>query len=229
MRALAFPGGDYNICSIKMSASPQPAARRRPRQLGLEFRTWGGARAGAGRKPGGARAGVVHRARGEWTRPMPLHVTLRMAPHVYNLRSRRSFRVIEAALRIGGDRFDVRVVQFSVQGNHIHLLVEAPDRRALARAIQGFSIRVAKGLNRMMGRKGRVFDDRYHARVLRTPTEVRRAIHYVLENARRDAAERGETYAPGYVDPYSSAGAPDLALPPAQTWLLRTGWKRAGP
>jgi REP element-mobilizing transposase RayT len=172
---------------------------------------------------------VVHRARGEWTRPVPLHVTLRMAPHVYNLRSRRSFRVIAAALRVGGERFDVRVIQFSVQGNHIHLVVEAPNRRALARAIQGFSIRVAKGLNRMMGRSGRVFDDRYHARVLRTPTEVRHAIHYVLGNARKHAAERGETYAPGYVDPYSSAGAPDLALPPAQTWLLRAGWRRAGP
>ena len=160
---------------------------------------------------------------------MPLHVTLRMAPHVYNLRSRRSFRVIAAALRLGGDRFDVRVVEFSVQGNHIHLVVEAPNHRALARAIQGFSIRVARGLNRMMGRKGRVLDDRYHARVLRTPTEVRRAIHYVLENARKHAAQRGETYAPGYVDPYSSAGARDLALPPAQTWLLREGWRRAGP
>jgi putative transposase len=212
-----------------MTASPQPVPRRRPRQLALEFRTWGGKRAGAGRKPRGARAGVAHRSRGEWTRPMPLHVTLRMAPHVYNLRSRRSFRVIEAALRIGGDRFNVRVIQFSVQGNHIHLLVEAPDRRALARAIQGFSIRVAKGLNRMMGRNGRVFDDRYHARVLRTPTEVRHAIHYVRDNARKHAAQRGETYAPDYVDPYSSAGAPDLALPPAQTWLLRAGWKRGGP
>ena len=158
---------------------------------------------------------------------MPLHVTVRMAPHVYNLRSRRSFRVIEAALRVGGDRFDVRVIRFSVQGNHIHLVVEATHRRALARAIQGLSIRVAKGLNRMMGRKGRVFDDRYHARVLRTPTEVRHAIRYVLENARKHAAQRGETYAPGYVDPYSSAGAPDVSLPPAQTWLLRTG-KRAG-
>jgi putative transposase len=212
-----------------MSASPQPAARRRPRQLALELPTWGGKRAGAGRKPRGARAGVEHRARGEWTRPMPLHVTLRMARHVYNLRSRRSFRVIAAALREGGDRFNVRVIQFSVQGNHIHLLVEAPDRRALARAIQGFSIRVAKGLNRMMGRSGRVFDDRYHARVLRTPTEVRRTMRYVLENARKHAAQRGETYAPGYVDPYSSAGAPDLRLPRAQTWLLRAGWKRAGP
>jgi len=211
-----------------MSASSQPAARRRPHQLGLELRTWGGKRAGAGRKPRGARAGVAHRSRGEWARPMPLHVTLRMAPHVYHLRSRRSFRVIAAALRLGGDRFSVRVVQFSVQGNDIHLLVEAANRGALARAVQGLSIRIAKGLNRMMGRKGRVFDDRYHARVLRTPTEVRHAIHYVRDNARKHAAQRGETYAPGYVDPYSSAGAPELALP-AQTWLLREGWRRAGP
>ena len=159
---------------------------------------------------------------------MPLHVTLRMAPHVYNLRSQRSFRVIAQALRLGGARFDVRIVEFSVQGNHIHLVVEAPNRRALARAIQGFSIRVAKGLNRMMGRNGPVFDDRYHARLLRTPTEVRHAIGYVLSNARKHAAERGQTYSPGYVDPYSSAGAPEVGLPPAQTWLLRTG-KRAGP
>ena len=81
----------------------------------------------------------------------------------------------------------------------------------------------------MMGRSGRVFDDRYHARVLRTPTEVRHAIHYVLSNARKHAAQRGETYAAGYVDPYSSAGVSDLALPSAQTWLLRVGWTRAGP
>src|SRR3979490_1470971 len=108
----------YNICSIKMTASPQPArrptagSRRRPRQLGLEFRTWGGKRACAGRKLQGARAGVAHRSRDEWTRPMPLHVTLRMAPHVYNLRSRRSFRVIGAALRRGGDRVNVPVLPF---------------------------------------------------------------------------------------------------------------------
>ena len=204
-------------------------APRRARQLGLEFRTWGGKRAGAGRKPRGDRAGVAHRPRADWRQRRPLHVTLRMAPHVYNLRSRRSFRVIEASLWVGGDRFDVRIVCFSVQGNHLHLLVEAPNRRALARALQGFSIRIAKGLNRMMGRAGRVFDDRYHARVLRTPTEVRHAIHYVLGNARKHAAQRGATYSPGYVDRFSSADAPHVVLPPAQTWLLREGWKRAGP
>jgi hypothetical protein len=74
-----------------------------------------------------------------------------------------------------------------------------------------------------------VLGDRYHAHVLRTPTEVRRAIVYIRDNARKHAAERGEIYSRGYVDPYSSAGAPHLGLPAAHTWLLREGWKRGAP
>lgn len=213
-----------------MTARPGPsAARRRAGQLGFVFRTWGGKRKNAGRKPEGDRAGVPHRPRPELTRCLPVHVTLRMAPDVYNLRSRRSFRVIERVLRLGADRFDVRVVAFSVQGNHMHLLVETSSRVALARALKGLSVRIARGLNRMMRRKGRVLGDRYHARVLRTPTAVKRAITYIRDNAKKHAAERGEVYSRGYVDPYSSAGAPKLALPAAKTWLLREGWKRGGP
>ena len=162
---------------------------------------------------------------------MPVHVTLRVAEHVWNLRSRRAFRVIRAALAVGADRFGVRVVQLSVQGNHLHLLVEAPDRAALGQAMKGLSVRLAKGLNRMMGTKGRVLEDRYHAHVLATPTEVRRAMHYIRDNAKQHAAARGEHYRPGYVDPYSSeAPAAGLTLPAAVTWLVREGWRRgAGP
>ena len=157
---------------------------------------------------------------------MPLHVTLRVAEHVWNLRSRRSFRVIEAALSIGADRFGVRVVQFSVQGNHIHLLVEAQDREALAKAIKGLSVRLAKGLNRMMGRAGRVLADRFHSHLLATPSEVRRAMDYIRNNARKHAAQWGDRYASTYVDPFSSDGA-GVTLPAATTWLVREGWRRA--
>jgi putative transposase len=214
-----------------MSGAPHHK-RKRPRgQLGLSFRTWGGKRAGAGRKPAGAKAGVSHRPRPVLRRRLPVHVTLRMADHVWNLRSRRSLRVIRAALETGADRFGVRVVQLSVQGNHLHLLVEAPDREALARAMKGLAVRLAKGLNRMMGTTGRVLADRYHAHVLATPTEVRRAMRYIRDNAKQHAAARGERYAPGYVDPYSSqAPTAGLTLPAATTWLVREGWRRgAGP
>jgi putative transposase len=212
---------------------PRPSSRTlraRPRQVAFAFRTWGGKRAGAGRKPKGDRAGVSHRPRRPFARRTPVHVTLRMAPRVWNLRSRRSFRVLAAALRLGGDRFDVQVVRFSIQGNHIHLLVEAADPTALARAIKGLSVRIAKGLNQMMGTKGPVFADRYHAHVLSSPTEVRRAMTYIADNARKHAAERGEVYSATYVDPFSSdAPSDDIVLPAPRTWLVREGWKKGAP
>jgi REP element-mobilizing transposase RayT len=191
------------------------------RQLDLRFHPRGGKRRGAGRKPNGDRAGVSHLLRPQFARPLPVHVTLRMARHVYNLRSRRSFSRIGRAIARAAERFGVCIVLFSVQGNHIHLVVEAADTTSLSRAMQGFSIRVAKGMNRVMNRRGRVLADRYHARPLRTPTEVRRAVAYVRENHRKHMAEVGTPVPRGYVDPYASPGA-GLTLPHPRTWLLRS-------
>jgi REP element-mobilizing transposase RayT len=86
------------------------------------------------------------------------------------------------ALAEGGDRFGMRVCEFSVQGNHVHFIVEAENEIALSRGMQGFGTRMAKGLNGMMGRTGRVLADRFHARILCTPTEVTRALRYVRHN-----------------------------------------------
>src|SRR5438105_998118 len=110
---------------VKKSKDQKPR-RRKPRQLGLTFRTWGGKRKGAGRKPNIAgKPGVSHRNRPQFASRLPVHVTVRMAPEVYNLRSKRSFRVLEQAFYEGADRLGLRLVRFSVQGNHIHLIVEA--------------------------------------------------------------------------------------------------------
>src|SRR4249920_2892492 len=110
----------------------------------------GGWRKGAGRKPAGVEAGAPHGRRERIERRLPVHVTVRMAQHVYNLRSRRAFSIIGPAIAAAAERFGVRIVEFSVQGNHMHLVVEAGAHEALSRAMQGFSIRVAKGLNAMM-------------------------------------------------------------------------------
>lgn len=210
----------------KRGAKSNP--RRPARQLGFGFRTWGGARKGAGRPPKDARAGVSHLRRPVLAARFPVHVTLRVGAEVWNLRSRRSFRVIGAALLAGAERFGLRLCEFSVQGNHIHLLVEAAGQQALARGIQGLCIRLAKGLNRLMGHKGRVFADRYHAHILRTPTEVQRARSYVRDNHRHHSAQRGQPLPSGWVDPYSSASREHgVVLPAPHTWLLGNGFARA--
>ncbi len=145
-----------------------------------------------------------------------------MAAHVYNLRSRRCFSVLGRAIGSAAERFGVRIVLFSVLGNHVHLVVEAASSEDLSRAMQGFSIRIAKGLNRLMKRSGRVLGDRFHARTLRTPREARAALAYVRSNARRHGLSRGPR------DVYASPSA-DVELPTPATWLLKAGWRRAPP
>jgi putative transposase len=153
-----------------------------------------------------------------------------MMPHVWNLRSRRCFRLLSEAFAAGCDRLGFRLVHFSVQGNHLHLVVEAPDATRLARGLQGLSVRIARRLNRLMRRTGKVFADRYHAHILRTPAEVARAVAYVLGNFSVHAMRRGERLVTSHIDECSSAavrvtGPPLTARP--QTWLLCVGWERA--
>jgi len=129
---------------------------KKARQLALHLPTWGGRRKHAGRKAKGKRPRVSHRPRELLRAGWAVHVTLRVHDYVWNLRSRRCFSVIERAFAAAKDRFGMRVVHFSVQGNHIHLLIEAADNEALARGMRGVTIRVAKALNRVMERRGPV-------------------------------------------------------------------------
>ena len=205
--------------------------RRKPVQLGFQLRTWGGARQGAGRKPKGAQAGLPHLRRPILAARFPVHVTLRMLPHVWNLRSRRSFRVFDRAIRMAADRFGMRLCEFSIQGNHVHLVVEATDRTALARGIKGLGVRLAKGLNKLMDRRrGQVLADRYHEHILRTPSEVKRAVLYVRRNHAKHIAQRGGRVAPDDLDFYSSASTEHgIILPAPRTWLLGQGGRSRAP
>jgi hypothetical protein len=127
-----------------------------------------------------------------------------------------------------------RVVHFSVQTDHIHLIVEGDRQAALVRGLQGLAVRCAKAINRALRRRGSVWSSRYHAHALRTPSEVRRGLVYVLLNFRKHLR------APAGIDPRSSGPwftgwrAPPrvLAQPspvaPPTTWLASVGWRRAG-
>jgi REP element-mobilizing transposase RayT len=151
-----------------------------------------------------------------------VHVTVRVVRRVWNLRSRRCFREISACFAAALGRFGLRLIEFTVQGNHFHLIVEADSSEALSRGMQGLSVRIAKALNRLMGTRGRVFEDHYHSRILRTPTELVNAIAYVLGN---NAHHHGGSAAP---DVFSSATCDrDGLVATPISWLLRVGWRRA--
>ena len=130
---------------------------------------WGGRRPGAGRPRRGGRGNVAHRAREAHHPAMPAHVTLRT--RCRSLRTQFVFPTVRKAISTSNRKApdDFRVCEFSVQGDHIHMLVEARDGKALSRGIQGLCVRIAKWTNRLLSMKGRFFADRYHCRTLRSP------------------------------------------------------------
>jgi putative transposase len=163
----------------------------------------------------------------------PVQVTIRAAPGLPSFRSPRVFAALRRAIaRASVDRF--RVIHFSIQQDHGHFIIEGDEPRRARGGVHGLAIRLALAVNRALGRKGKVVGDRYHARPLTTPRQMRTSLIYVLLNFRKHLR------APACVDPRSSgphfsgwqrppvAGdVPSVTALP-YTWMARIGWLRAG-
>jgi hypothetical protein len=135
--------------------------------------SWGGARAGAGRPAKRAIASEPHKQRPALSPRHPVHVVARVATTLRSFGSRRSWRAIGRAVERSLARSDFRIVQFALVDRRVELVVEADDRIALARGMQGFEVSAARALNRALGRTGCVFADRYRPRALITRAAVR--------------------------------------------------------
>lgn len=142
-----------------------------------------------------------------------------------------------AATAVGST--DFRLVHFSIQTNHLHLIVEAQDRDALAGGVKGVEVRIARRLNALLARKGTVFADRYHARALTTPRQTRNCLAYVLLNSSRHARAAARVLDPlssgayfdGWLSPPPAAVRQRSGPPPVEpprSWLLTAGWTKWG-
>jgi REP element-mobilizing transposase RayT len=222
-----------------------PRTRRSPVQQRLPGTSgWGGKRDGAGRKPG-PHPRTLHRARPAHSERHPVHLTLRSRREAGSLRTPRVYFALLAALA-AAQRDGFRIAQYSAQEDHLHLIVEATDGLALERGVRGLLVRVARAVNRVIGRRGSLWADRYHRRDLRTPREVRHALAYVLCNARKHHAgvpvlDRCSSAAwfDGWRTPpvaavtaalgENAASQPEhVPVRAARTWLLTVGWRRHG-
>jgi len=206
--------------------------KKKPRQREFGFTNWGGKRRGAGRKPKGERSGVSHAKRPK----LAARLTLRLREGLRTLRADDSHALLKAAFAAGSHE-GFRVIDYSVQSTHLHILAESSDERALARGILGLAVRISRGLNKLWRRTGRIFADRFHSRILRSPRAVRTALIYVLQNARKRGAWRAlvpDAYSSGARFEGWKSGRKHLAessprlLARARTWLLSIGWKRHG-
>jgi len=150
------------------------------------------------------------------------------------LRSDRVFPAVRSALA-AASHGGFRIIQFSAQTDHLHLIIEADDRTRLSSGLRGLAIRVARAVNRALGRRGAVWGDRYHARPLTTPREVRNALVYVLQNVAKHA--RGlhgldpcssARWFDGWHDAAAAGTIERAPVAKARTWLATVGWRRHG-
>ncbi|WP_428261297.1 hypothetical protein [Haliangium sp.] len=200
--------------------------------------TWGGYRPGSGRRPKGEVSGVSHHTREEVSARHPVRVILRTKPELGNLRKKGVHEVIRAALVEGCDTGSFRICHYALQRHGLLLVVEAKDRTALSRGMQGINVRMAKSLNRLWERNGSVFSDRYDTHSLKNGRAVRETLCYVLNNARLNERPRkgsadsysSAAYFDGWKNPPTSLrpgrGAPPVAKP--RTALLKSGWRKYG-
>jgi len=198
--------------------------------------------AGRKKKPGA----VSHDARPALRASEPQHTTIRIVDGAPNLAREYLMKIIRKAIA-ESHKDDFSIIEFNVLGNHLHLINEAASKEALARGMQGLEVRLAKRLNAVLKRRGKLFAHRYHTRSLRTRREAFHALRYVLLNRKHHGAEK--RFSKYWVDPYSSApwftgwaepiskhawmvqdlvGTPAPTRPPS-VWLLTTGWKMYGP
>ncbi len=181
---------------------------------------WGGARSGAGRPRAHAIASEPHKVRPVLAARHPVHVVTRVLPAARPLGRRETTRAIQAALQVSLARTNFRIVRMTVRASRLELLVEADNKTALARGMQGFQVSAARRLNKALGRSGAVFPDRYRAAILRTRNAVRAAV----------AAATTPPRAPRSRDATATGALMARAWP--LTWLLRvalTGGVRPRP
>jgi len=160
-----------------------------------------------------------------------VHVNVRLVRGLPSLRVQETYALLRSVFA-RAKKPGFRIVHFSIQGNHVHWICEAADRESLSRGMQGLLIRMAKRLNKLWGRAGRVFEDRYHEHILRTPKQVRNALVYVLRNAWKHRVRVGQdldmfTSGPwfdGWKETFEVRGLPECPVASPRTWLLHTGW-----
>jgi REP element-mobilizing transposase RayT len=185
-----------------------------------------------GRKPKLlGRPGSPHTKRPDIKRGSALHIVLRVNRAVGSLRKRHMYRALRAATIAAALRElhfakqgAFRIVHISIQRTHVHLIVEADNKEALSKGLQGFQISAAKHINREYSeqagldrrRRGNVFTDRYHLEHLTSPRQARNVLAYVLNNWRKHGEDRARN---------RDAQAARWNVDPFSTGALFGGWK----
>ena len=77
-------------------------------------------------------------------------------------------------------RYELRILDYMVTSNHVHLLViDEGDRDVIPNSMQLVAGRTGQEFNQRKGRKGAYWEDRYHATAVESGDHLARCIVYI--------------------------------------------------
>ena len=140
--------------------------------------------------------GIRHIKRAEIRKATPLHLTIKL------IRADIQNKIILKALRRAIMRARLQgmvVIHYSLEHDHVHLYAESSDNGTLARGMKALGVTLVKRINGHFKNKGSCYKTRYHLRILKSASEVKNVLNYILKNGIKHKRTRS------VIDPYNSA------------------------
>ena len=125
--------------------------------------------------------GIRHVKRFRLKKASSLHLTIKVRENKADIQSKRILKALHHAIkraRLKG----LKVVHYTLEYNHVHLLVESVDNKTLHKGMQAFGITIAKAINKIKRSKGAVYKNRYHLRLISSPRQLKNVLHYIFNN-----------------------------------------------
>ena len=151
---------------------------------------------GAGR-PAINDIGIRHIKRPKISRLTTLHLTIKVRSNKADIKSKKILKALHHAIKRARLK-KLRVIHYTLEFNHLHLLIECESHKTLHQGMQAFGISLSKAINRIKKLKGTVYKHRYHLKKLATRRELKNALHYIFNNGKKHKRTNS------ILDPYNS-------------------------
>lgn len=127
--------------------------------------------------------GIRHTKRMEINRPSALHLTIKLKKADIKIQNKAILKILRYAIlraRLQG----LKIIHYSLEHDHVHLhlYVECDDNEILGRSMKAFGVTLVKKMNKYFHKKGSAYKHRYHLRILKSASEVKNVINYILKN-----------------------------------------------
>lgn len=134
--------------------------------------------------------GIRHTHRPVFKKPASLHLTIKIAKEKSNLKNKEVLSILKRAI-LNSRKMGLRVIHFTLEYDHIHLLIEAENNHLLGKGMQSFGVTLSKAINKLKKTSGQVYRHRYHFRKITSARQLKNVMNYIFRNGLKHGTSAG--------------------------------------